>query len=334
LVAVDKLDPFIQDALDLVEFANGSVTSEWGAKRAALGHPEPFHLKMIGVGNEQWGPQYIERFAPFAKAVHGKYPQIALVGAAGPSPDDDRFKFAWPKLRELNADIIDEHCYAKPAWFLDNTHRYDTYDRKGPKVFMGEYAAQSVDVVSPNNKNTWGCAIAEAAYMTGLERNADVVQMASYAPLFAHVDAWQWTPNLIWTDNLRTLRTPSYYVQRLFARNRGDRVIPVTLSKMTTEEEKRVYASSSFEDASSEVIVKLINATSMPTSSTVELSGVKHIYSGTSTVVQADDLESVNSFEMPDRVAPHETVFTPTGPTFEVNLAANSFTVLRLAVAK
>src|ERR1043165_6310535 len=120
---------------------------------------------------------------------------------------------------------------------------------------MGEYAAQSVAIVSVKNRNTFECALAEAAFMTGLERNADVVRMASYAPLFAHVDAWQWTPNLIWTDNLRTLRTPNYHVQRLFARNRGDRVLPVSITGARADEEKRFYASATFDASSGEAIL-------------------------------------------------------------------------------
>ena len=230
LVPLDRLDPYIQDALDLIEFANGPAMSLWGAKRAALGHPQPFNLKMLGVGNEQWGTQYLERYARFAKILKGKHPEILLVSDAGPSPADDRFHYLWPKLRELKADIVDEHCYANPVWFLANTHRYDNYDRNGPKVFMGEYAAQSVAIVSPKNRNDLECALAEAAYLTGLERNADVVRLASYAPLFANVDAWQWTPNLIWCDNLRVYGTPNYYVQQLFSRNRGDVVLPVDLA--------------------------------------------------------------------------------------------------------
>ncbi len=230
LVPLDQLDPYIQDALDLIEFANGPVTSEWGAKRAAMGHPKPFNMKMLGVGNEQWGPQYIERYVIFARALKAKHPDVMLVSAAGPSPADDRFEFLWSKLRAANADIVDEHCYANPIWFLANSHRYDHYDRQGPKVFMGEYGAQSVATVSVANRNDLNCALAEAAYMTGLERNADVVRMASYAPLFANVDAWQWTPDLIWCDNLRVYGTPNYYVQQLFSRNRGDAVLPTEVN--------------------------------------------------------------------------------------------------------
>ncbi|HYC70912.1 MAG TPA: alpha-L-arabinofuranosidase C-terminal domain-containing protein, partial [Opitutaceae bacterium] len=229
LVPLEELEPYIQDALDLIEFANGPPDSPWGARRAALGHPAPFNLKMLGIGNEQWGPEYVERYARFAEVLKRRHPEIALVSDSGPQPEDDRFKFLWSRLRPLDADIIDEHSYAPPEWFLANAHRYDGYDRNGPKVFVGEYAAQSVAVVSPDNRNTWRTALAEAAFMTGLERNADVVRMASYAPLFAHVDAWQWTPDMIWVDNLRLAPTPNYHVQRLFALNRGDRVLPVRL---------------------------------------------------------------------------------------------------------
>ncbi len=230
LVPLGELDPYIQDALDLIEFANGPVDSTWGAKRAAMGHQEPFRMKMMGVGNEQWGPQYLERYVAFAKVLKEKHPEIMLISDAGPSPADDRFQFLWPKLVELKADIVDQHCYANPIWFLANAHRYDNYDRNGPKIFMGEYAAQSVAIVSPDNKNNLECALAEAAYMTGLERNADVVRMASYAPLFAHIEGWQWTPNLIWTDNLRSYGTPNYYAQQLFSRNRGDVMLPVEVT--------------------------------------------------------------------------------------------------------
>ncbi|PTY06198.1 alpha-L-arabinofuranosidase [Opitutaceae bacterium EW11] len=334
LAPLDKLEPYIQDALDLIEFANGPVTSTWGAKRAALGHPAPFDMKLLGVGNEQWGPQYIERFARFAEVLKAKHPEIALVGASGPSPDDERFKFLWPKLRELRADIVDEHCYAKPEWFLDNAHRYDTYDRNGPKVFMGEYAAQSQATATPDNRNTWLCALSEAAYMTGMERNADVVRMASYAPLFSNVDAWQWTPDLIWVDNLRVLKTTNYHVQRLFARNRGDRVLPVKLGDLTPDEEKRLYASSTYDEGSGEVIVKLVNATGKKSTATVDLSGVRQIYPGTITVMQSNNPDAANTFDAPNSVVPQTLSFSPASQKFDVTLPADSFTVLRLGVSR
>jgi alpha-N-arabinofuranosidase len=229
LAPLDEMGPYIQDALDLIEFANGAVTTRWGARRAAMGHPEPFNMKLLGVGNEQWDQQYFDRYALFAKTLKEKHPEIKIVSSAGPFPADARFKFAWPLLRGMKADIVDEHSYAMPDWFLREATRYDDYDRQGPKVFMGEYAAQSTDICAPDNRNDLRCALAEAAFMTGLERNSDVVVMSSYAPLFGHEDAWQWRPNLIWFDNLMSYATPNYYVQQLFSRNRGDVVLPVEL---------------------------------------------------------------------------------------------------------
>ena len=226
-VPLDELDPFIQDALDLIEFANGGVDTRWGGLRARMGHPEPFHLKMIGIGNEQWGPRYVERYERFATALKRAHPEIALVGSAGPSPGGPMFDYLWEQMRRLKADIVDEHYYMPPSWFLENADRYDRYDRHGPKVFAGEYAAQTSGVARPDNRNNWHAALAEAAFITGLERNADVVTMASYAPLFAHVDAWQWTPDLIWFDNLRSYGTPNYYVQKVYATNQGTHLLPL-----------------------------------------------------------------------------------------------------------
>lgn len=334
LCKLEDLGPYIQDALDLIEFANGPATSKWGAKRAAMGHPAPFNVKMIGVGNEQWGEQYFERYQKFAQALKAKYPNIELVAAAGPEPADKRFHAAWKRLTELHADIIDEHCYAKPEWFFDNAHRYDHYSRSGPKVFMGEYAAQSVGVVSVKNQNNLECALAEAAYMTGMERNADVVRMASYAPLFANEDAWQWTPDLIWVNGLHVLLTPNYYVQKLFARNRGDRVLPLAISGTTADEAKRLYASATFDNARGEVIIKVVNATTAPSNSTITLDGAAQVGHGTETVLHAGDVHAVNTFQHPDRVVPKTTEFAPTGPTFPITVPPESFTVLRLPVTK
>ena len=334
LCPLEDLDTYIQDALDLIEFANGAVTTTWGAKRAALGHPEPFGMKLLGIGNEQWGPQYIERYAKFSAVLKAKHPEIELVSAAGPSPDDDRFKFLWPKLRELKADIVDEHSYAPPAWFLDSAHRYDDYDRNGPKVFMGEYAAQSVATLSTKNRNTLECALAEAAFLTGLERNADVVRMASYAPLFGHVDAWQWTPNLLWTDNLQTLRTANYHVQALFAQNRGDRMLPVTLAGLSETEAKRLYASATLDEQAGQIIVKLVNATAEAAKLQVNLSGAGTLQPGTLTRLQGDHLDAANTFSAPARVSPKIEPFTPTGSPFDLSLPANSFTILRVGTGR
>jgi alpha-L-arabinofuranosidase len=336
LCPLDQIDSFVQDALDLIEFANGPVTTEWGAKRAALGHPAPFQMKMLGIGNEQWGPTYVERFARFAKVLKQKRPEISLIGAAGPSPDDERFTFLWSKLPELKADIIDEHCYATPDWFLKNTHRYDNYKRNGPRVFMGEYAAQSDRTVSVKNRNNLDCAIAEAAYLTGLERNADVVAMASYAPLFAHTDAWQWTPDLIWVNNLEVLATPSYYVQQLFSRNRGDRVLPTRVQRLAEpgsvpKGHDALFASATREDATGEIILKVVNAADVIIDTEIRLDGATTVGSRALAVVLAGaTTATVNSFEQPKNVTPVQSHVENISSRFDHAFPTHSLTVIRI----
>ena len=330
LCAPEDLQTYIQDALDLIEFANGPATSTWGAKRAAMGHPDPFGMKMIGIGNEQWGTAYTERYAQFAKALKARHPDVQIVATAGGVINSKNFNSTWKSLRELGADIVDEHNFAQPQWFFNNARRYDAQDRNGPKIFMGEYAAQSVNVMSVKNRSTFLCALSEAAFLTGLERNADVVRMASYAPLLAHVDAWQWTPDLIWMDNLRTLLTPSYYVQQLYMHNRGDRILRSTQTELSEAVQKSLYVSTAWDAKTGEVILKLVNAATQPAKSSITLSGVHSVKPGTRTVLQSDNLEAVNTFEDSNRVIPQQSTFDVRSPTFEIELPASSFTVLRI----
>jgi alpha-N-arabinofuranosidase len=208
VVSLDQLDPYIQDALDLIEFANGDAASEWGKVRASMGHAEPFNMKYLGVGNENWGPQYIERAKVFQQAIKAKYPEINLIFSSGTGPDNDEFRYLDKELRGMKADIIDEHYYHSPEWFLKNAARYDSYDRQGAKIFAGEYAAHIKGDAIGSSRNIWQTALAEAAFMTGLERNAAVVNMASYAPLFANTEGWQWAPDLIWVDNMNIYGPP------------------------------------------------------------------------------------------------------------------------------
>jgi alpha-L-arabinofuranosidase len=328
LCPLDQLAPYIQDALDLIEFANGPETSVWGAKRAALGHRQPFAMKMIGIGNEQWGHQYIERYVKFADALKKAHPEIMLVSDAGPSPDDERFQFLWPKLQELRADIVDQHCYANPVWFFENTHRYDNYDPNGPKVFMGEYAAQSVGVVSPKNRNTLECALAEAAYMTGLERNAAVVRMASYAPLFGNVDAWQWTPNLIWVDNHRICGTPDYYVQQLFSRHRGDVVLPVAVENPAAS---NLFVSAVRDIQSNEIILKVVNAGRLPASAVVLMKDLPpSSHKAQATILTSANAADENSLDQPRKVAPVTLSIGKVKSKFHYTFRPNSLTVLQI----
>jgi alpha-L-arabinofuranosidase len=333
VVPVDKLDPYIEDALNLIEFANGGTDTKWGALRAQMGHPAPFNLKLMGVGNEQWGPQYIERYKVMSKALKDKYPNITLVSDPGPSPDGAMFEYLWAELRKLNADIVDEHYYQSPEWFLKNATRYDNYDRKGPKIFAGEYAAQSVATCSPENKNNWQCALSEAAFMTGLERNAEVVHMASYAPLFAHVEGWQWTPDLIWFDNLSSYGTPNYYVQKLFATNRGSQVLPILMQDKPVTGLDGIYASSAFDKATNEIILKVVNTSDKAQTKEIIVESSKKIDAkGKLTVLKSENLKAMNSISEPKQVFPVDQAIDIKGKKLTLVLAPNSFNVVRFKV--
>jgi len=331
VVPLEQVDTYLQDALDLIEFANGSTDTPWGKVRADLGHPRPFNLKLLGVGNEQWGPQYVDRYKVFAKSIKEKYPAIKLVTSVGPSPDGELFEYLNPTLRSLNADIIDEHYYQKPEWFLQHADRYDNYDRNGPKIFAGEYAAQSLNTVNPDNKNTWLCALSEAAFMTGLERNADVVYMASYAPLFAHAEGWQWTPDLIWFDNLRSYGTPNYYVQKLFSTNKGSKVLPVLAEDAVIEGKNGLYASAVRDDKDGSYVLKLVNSTAEDRAIEVVLEGAPKTGAMASlTILRGDQPDAVNSFDSPKWVSPVEKTAALKGKKLTTTLTPMSFTVLRI----
>lgn len=332
LCPIDQLQPYIQDALDLIEFANGPTNSVWGAKRADLGHPAPFQLKMLGVGNEQWGQQYIDRYTEFAKTLKAQYPDIQLVAAAGPSPADDRFQFAWSKFRALHADIVDEHCYARPEWFFANTHRYDNYDRNGPKVFMGEYAAQSDKIVSVKNRNNLECALAEAAYMTGMERNADVVRMASYAPLFANTEAWQWTPDLIWVNSLNVCETPNYYVQQLFSCNRGDEVLPAQLDGIETSDSgiQTLYASATRDETAREIILKIVNPGQSRQKVHIVLDGTKYVSSDAMEKILSGPPDAENTMDQPNQIRPIQLSIRNASRRFICYVEPHSLTILRI----
>ena len=331
VVPLDQLDPYIQDALDLVEFANGSPDSKWGRIRAQMGHPAPFNMKYLGIGNEQWGPQYFERYSLFEKAIKAKYPEINLISGTSPQPDDDLFKSALGALKNLKPELVDEHYYRPPSWFRNNAARYDNYDRTGYKIFAGEYAAQSEYTTSPNNKNNWDCALSEAAFMTGLERNADVVYMCSYAPLFAHVDGWQWTPDLIWFDNLKSFGTANYYVQKLFSNNKGTQVLPMLLENKPLTGQDGLYASAVFDQNSNEIILKLINTTRNVKNNTIVLQTSKKILpKARVTVLKNESLDRMNTIENPEAIKLVDNEITLKGKKVEMSVTAYSFTVVRI----
>ena len=308
-VPVDSLQPYIQDCLDLIEFANGDVNTTWGKKRAEMGHPAPFNLKFLAVGNEQWDNLYYERLRPFVKAIKAKYPNIKLIGTSGPDSEGEMFDKGWKAMKELKADLVDEHFYRDEHWFLSHGLRYEGYDRKGPKVFAGEYACHG----KGKKWNHFETSLYEAAFMTDLERNADVVDMATYAPLFAHVDGWQWRPDMIWYDNTRMFKTVSYYVQQMYACNKGTNVLPLTMNGKAVagqEDQDGLFASAVVDKQKGEVIVKVANTSDKTQEVTLNLNGLKGSRSASLTTLQCDNMDAENTLDNPNKIRPVETTAT------------------------
>lgn len=329
LVKMEDLDPYVQDALDLIEFANGGSGTKWGKIRTEMGHPKPFNLKFIGVGNEQWGADYIERYKVFEKAIHAKYPDIKIISGSGPSPDGEFFEYGWKELKQLNAQIVDEHYYNSPEWFMKNAGRYDQYDRSGPKVFAGEYAAQSVGVVKPDNKNNWLTALSEAAFMTGLERNADVVYMTSYAPLFAHADGWQWTPDLIWFNNLKSYATPNYYVQKLFSNNKGTDVLKIESNGKALSGQEKLYATAVKDAKNNEIIIKMVNTDTQAKTVNIKPGTLKTGKKITKILLSAPQLSTENSFNA-EPIKPKEEISEAKNGEISTEIPVNSLIVLKV----
>ena len=331
-VPVDQLDPYIQDALDLIEFANGPADSQWGKVRADMGHPEPFNLKYIGIGNEQWDALYPERLEPFIKAIRKAYPNIKIVGSSGPNSEGDQFDYLWPEMKRLGADLVDEHFYRPYEWFLSQGTRYDNYDRKGPKVFAGEYACHATG----KKWNHYYASLLEAAFMTDLERNADIVHMATYAPLFAHVEGWQWRPDLIWYDNLNSYRTVSWYVQQLYSLYKGDNVVGLTMDGKPVagqDGQNGLFASSVREG--NQIYIKVANTSAQEQQLTFKFNGLKK-----KSVVEAfkridlssDKLYEDNSIEAPVNIVPVENRFDGEGQTIQASINPLSFSVFVLTI--
>ena len=301
-VALDALDSYIQDALDLVEFANGPVDSKWGKVRADMGHPAPFNLKFLGVGNEQWdydeahggyGPVFTERLKKFNAALRAKYPNLKLIGTTGPNSEGWDFDLLQPRMKQLKVDLYDEHYYRNEKWFLTHGLRYDTYDRKGPR----------------KKWNHFETSLYEAAHMTGIERNADIVHMATYAPLFAHVEGWQWRPDAIWFDNLRSFKSVSYYVQQLFAMNKGTNVLSLTMNGKPVagqEGQDGLFASSVFDAATGEVVVKVVNTSDKLQPLSIQLQGMKGTRTANIITLTHDGMDDDNCLDNPEKIIPVE----------------------------
>ncbi len=329
-VPVSELQDYIQDALDLIEFANGDTTTTWGKLRADMGHPAPFNLKFIGIGNEQWGSEYPEHLEPFVNAIRKAYPDIRIVGSSGPDSEGKQFDYLWPEMKRLKADLVDEHFYRPEAWFLSQGARYDKYDRKGPKVFAGEYACHG----KGKKWNHFHASLLEAAFMTGLERNADIVHMATYAPLFAHVEGWQWRPDLIWYDNLRSVRSVSYYVQQLYGLYKGTNVLPLTMDKRPVtgaEGQNGLFASAVLDKNQNRYIVKVANTSDKMQSIQLTFDDMKKktsLTGGRCIKLSSPDPDKDNSLEAPSAIVPRESVLkTLKEQSAHVDIEPNTFAV-------
>ena len=341
-VAIDSaaFEQYIQDALDLIEFANGTdENNEWVKKRIEMGHPDTFKLEIIGIGNEQWedNNDWFKRYERFESAIHAKYPDMKLVATSGPGVQDDHYYPAWSWLREKTAErtaddpvfayVVDEHYYRTPDWFYSNINFYDSYPRD-VKVFAGEYASRRRNWSNDPAANTWEAALSEAAYLTMVERNADVVYMASYAPLFARINYTQWSPDMIWFDDANSYGSPTYYVQKLYSNNMGDYTLDSTLAAYGTE--TGVYSNASYDVESGDIIIKIANSNNTEKTLPIELEGFT--LNGTAEVQRIEaDIEAWNTIRNPEKVSPKTSVITDFKNNYDYTVPASSFTVLRIA---
>jgi alpha-L-arabinofuranosidase len=314
-----KMPDYVQEVLDLIEWANGPATSAWGAKRAAAGHPAPFNLEYVGIGNEdKITPEFERRFRMIYEAVKAKYPRITVIGTVGPFPAGEDFTKGWGLADALDVPVVDEHYYSQPEWFISNQYRYDAYKRNATKVYVGEYASWGNKV-----KN----AMAEAAYMTALERNGDVVAMASYAPLLAKKGFTQWNPDMIYFSNTGACPTVNYYVQQLFSTNQGDTYFENVIVKDPADS---VLAGSCVQDSKTgDIILKVVNAGSAAKSVKIKLSRFKKIMRDATCTILTGDANAVNTFEQPKAVIPVQLDFKAE-KEFAYAASPMSLTVIRI----
>ncbi|MDD6049801.1 MAG: alpha-L-arabinofuranosidase C-terminal domain-containing protein [Clostridiales bacterium] len=323
-LTIEETRAYAQDLLDLIEFANGDVTTPWGALRTEMGHPEPFHLKYLGIGNENWDTPYWSRFDVLYQAVKEAYPEMEIVSSAGPVAEGALPAYAWRMIRAKYPDtIVDEHYYMSGDWFLNNVGRYDGYPRT-TRVFVGEYAVHEDVQANGRRPNSLYSALCEAAYMTGLERNSDVVVMASYAPLMARDGMQQWTPDMIWFNAREVLLTPNYHVQAMFAMAVGDQVVDSSceggnklLYHVVTRTEDKLY-------------VKLVNVAAEMDDMTLRLAGVPD---GKASFTRlTGERNAVNTFTDKEHIAPTKGVVAIENGEATMTLPAYSVTILTFAL--
>ena len=321
-MTIAEATEYAQDILDLIEFATGDVTTQWGALRAEMGHPEPFDLNYVAIGNENWDVEYFTRFRAINNVVKEAHPEITTIVSAGPVAEGALIQGSWRTIRGQFADsVVDEHYYMDSDWFLNNTHRYDSYPRT-TGVFLGEYAAHEPAMGGRRPNNLYS-ALCEAAYMTGLERNSDVVRMACYAPLMARDGMYQWSPDLIWFNARQVLLTPNYYVQQMFAETLGDFVVDSSLET----DNGRLYQVVTRTDSA--LYVKLVNVSDSVEEMTLSLSNVPD---GIAAYRQlSGERATVNSFGT-ERVAPVDGECAIAAGQAQLTLPAYSVTILTFAL--
>jgi alpha-L-arabinofuranosidase len=321
---LEDMASYVQEVLDLIEYANGPPTSKWGAVRAAAGHPEPFNLKYLGVGNEDHITfLFKKRFELIYQAVKSKHPEITVIGTVGPFAEGDDYDQGWQIANELAVPVVDEHYYVSPQWFWDHLDRYDAYERNKSKVYLGEYAAHD-----RGRRSTLRAALAEAAHLTSLERNGDVVLMASYAPLLAREGFINWSPDLVYFDGGGVFPTISYEVQRLFSLNAGDRYLQTAVGG--GKENGRVAVSSVRDSASGDVILKIVNGDDAAKTLQINLQGAKRLPRQAAATALAGEADQVNDYSGKRLMKPQTSVI-PIASSFNYVAPANSLTVLRIA---
>ncbi len=322
-VPMDEMQNYIREVLDLIEWANGPATSTWGAKRAAAGHPESFKLQYVGIGNEdKMTPEFEQRFKMIFDAVKAKHPEITVVGTVGPAPDGEDFTKGWKIADDQKVPVVDEHYYTSPEWFISNQHRYDSYKRKASEVYLGEYASWG---------NKMRNAIAEAAYMTSLERNGDVVRMASYAPLLAKKNFTQWKIDMIFFDNTVICPTTNYFIQKMFSANRGDYYFDKVITK--DEKDSNLAASCVQDSKTGDIILKLVNYGNSVKPMKINLAKFGKIAAEGEQSVLAGSPDAENTFGNTQNILPVNSVIK-IGKSLDYSVPAMSLTVIRIKTKK
>ncbi len=322
---------YVQDILDLIEYANGdSTTTYWGAIRAANGHEEPYDLKYIGLGNENWGDVYWRNFDALYKAVKAAYPDITIITTSGTWLEGADFERAWETVNTSYRDCyVDEHYYTSGSYMYEINDRYDAYDRSGAKVFVGEYAATADGVGTIQTKSNMLEAVEEAAYMTGFERNSDIVAMTAYAPTFAKINSQNWTVNMVWFDSRRTVLTPAYFTQMLYSNNTGTKYVDASFSSDIPVSE--LAQSVTIDEEEQAIYVKLVNSSGSKRTVSIDASAFGSVNCASNQFISADYASACNEVDTDYFVAPQQQELSVSNGVISVDTGKYSVNVIRIA---